>query len=201
MIRAVTFDLDGVYFTEASFQTFKRNLPKTITEQKIVNHVLFKSDQILQFKKGELSENQYWDYVRLSLGCTLTNPQIFQLLAASYEVDSDVVASVKKARSLGLKTCICTNNFPTRINSLNTKFNFLADFDIQVFSYEVGATKPDPKIFQALITQSGCLPQEIFYADDKEPNVLTAQSLGLNAVIYRDFPQFLVALSSLGVNL
>jgi len=53
MIKAVTFDLDGVYFTEDSFQSFKRRLPKTITDEAVVNQVLFKSPEILAFKRGE----------------------------------------------------------------------------------------------------------------------------------------------------
>jgi putative hydrolase of the HAD superfamily len=201
MIKAITFDLDGVYFTESSFQNFKKNLPKTVTEEEIVNHVLFKSDQILQFKRGELSEDQYWNFVRDVLGVTLDNQTISKLLADSYQVDQNVVDTVKKVRSSGIKTCICTNNFPTRINALNQKFGFLSDFDIQIFSYQVGAIKPDPKIFQALINRSGCLPQEIFYADDKQANVDSARLLGIKTLVYKGFDNFISQLKTQGVNL
>jgi putative hydrolase of the HAD superfamily len=101
---------------------------------------------------------------------------------------------------MGIKTCICTNNFPTRINALNQKFNFLSDFDIHVFSYEIGAIKPDSKIFQTLIDRSGCLPQEIVFADDKQGNVDAALSLGINAFLYTDFENFVSELKNLGVN-
>jgi len=59
-------------------------------------------------------------------------------------------------------------------------FNFLSDFDVQVFSYEVGFNKPDPKIFQALIDRSGVLPSELFYADDNQSCVDAAKSLGIS---------------------
>jgi len=199
MIKAVTFDLDGVYFTEDSFQDFKRRLPKKVTDEIEVNQVLFKSNEILAFKRGELSEDQFWDFVRSSLGVTLNNEQIFQLLADCYQVSQNVVDTVKKVRKLSIKTCICTNNFPTRINALDQKFGFLSDFDVKVFSYQVGAVKPDPKIFQTLITQSGCLPTEIFYADDKQANVDSALSLGINAIIYAGFGDFVAHLQHLGV--
>jgi putative hydrolase of the HAD superfamily len=199
MIKAVTFDLDGVYFTENSFQDFKNNLPKKITDEVEVNRVLFKSDEILAFKRGELSEDQFWDFVRSSLGVTLNNDQIFQLLADNYQVNQNVVDTVKKVRKLGIKTCICTNNFPTRINALDQKFNFLSDFDVKVFSYQVNAVKPDPKILRALIDQSACDPSEIFYADDKQANVDSALSLGINAILYTDFNGFVAQLRKLGV--
>ena len=187
MIKAITFDLDGVYFTSDSFSNFKKELG-------VEN---FNDAYMTQFKQGILTEDQFWDLTRQEFGVTLSNQQITNLLADSYSVNQNVVDYVKQVRSQGIKTCICTNNFPTRINALNQKYNFLSDFDVKVFSYDVGATKPDHKIFQALVDQSGFKPQEIFYADDKQVNVDAAKSLGLNAIVYTNFEDFVNSLTSL----
>lgn len=189
MIKAITFDLDGVYFTADSFAQFKQSLGVSS----------FNDDYLTQFKKGELTEDQFWDLARKELNFNLTNQEIFNLLKNSYQVNQNVVDTVKKVRSLGAKTCICTNNFPTRINALNQKFNFLADFNVVVLSYQIGAVKPDPKIFQTLITRSGCLPSEIFYADDKQTNVDSALSLGINAFVYTGFEDFVNKLKTFGL--
>jgi len=180
MIKAITFDLDGVYFTSESFSNFKKSLG--------VDN--FNDNYMTQFKQGRLSEDQFWDLTRQEFNIQFSNQEISKLLADSYSVNQNVVDYVKKVRSEGIKTCICTNNFPTRINALNQKFNFLSDFDIQVFSYEVGATKPDLKIFKTLIDKSDVQPQEIFYTDDKEINVEAAKSLGINAIVYTNFEDF-----------
>ncbi len=187
MIKAITFDLDGVYFTSDSFSNFKKYL--SIDS--------FNDNYMTQFKQGILSEDQFWNLTRQEFNIKLSNQEISRLLADSYFVNQNVVDYVKKVRSQGIKTCICTNNFPTRINSLNQKFNFLSDFDIQVFSYQVGAVKPDLKIFQALIEKSGVQPQEIFYADDKQINVDAAKSIGINAVVYTNFEKFVSSLTSI----
>lgn len=197
MIKAITFDLDGVYFSEDSFKKFKTIFPKNTTDQNLIDHVLAKSDEMMNFKRGILTEAQYWDFVNQSFGQFLSIGAITRLLMDSYSVNQNVVEYVKKVRSQGIKTCICTNNFPTRINALNKKFNFLSDFDVQVFSYEVGAVKPDLKIFQTLIDKSGVSPQEIRYTDDKEANVEVAKSLGINAEIYINFDKFASSLTSL----
>lgn len=199
MIRAITFDLDGVYFTEDSFLNFKNSLPSTIDQSKLI--FLSKSESMMDFKRGELTEDQFWNLARQELNINLSNQQIFDLIYSSYQVNRNVVDTVKKLRTLGIKTCICTNNFPTRINACNQKFNFLSDFDVHVFSYQVGAIKPDPKIFQALIDQSGCLPSEIVFADDKQENVDSAKSLGINAFLYTGFDNFVSELKTLGVDL
>lgn len=192
MIKAITFDLDGVYFAEDSFSRFKNSLPVSdITKLDFLS----KSESMMSFKRGDLTEDQFWNLARQEIGIDLSNQQIFELIYQAYEVNQDVVDYVKKVRSQGIKTCICTNNFPTRINAVDKKFSFLSDFDVQVFSYEVGAVKPDPKIFQTLIDRSGVLPEEIFYADDKEANVAAAKSLGINAIVYTDFQNFVKSLT------
>lgn len=201
MIKAVVFDLDGVYFTQESIDAFIKNFPKKITDPDHMLYVLAKSDEMAKFKKGILGEADYWSYVQKEFGTEISLAKISQLYMDSYKVNSNVVDIVKKVRKLGIKTCICTNNYLTRINSLNKKFNFLNDFDVQIFSYQVAAMKPDPKIFQALIERSGCQPNEIIFADDKQSNVDAALSLGINAFLYTDFPNFLKTLTSLGVNL
>lgn len=201
MIKAVTFDLDGVYFTQESIDSFIDKFPKKITDWDQMIYVLAKSEEMTKFKKGIISENEYWPYVQKEFGVKISLEDISQLYMNSYQVNNNVVNVVKNVRKLGIKTCICTNNYPTRINALNKKFNFLNDFDVQIFSYQVGAMKPDLKIFQSLIKKTNCLPNEIVFADDKQSNVDAAVSLGINAFLYSDFSTFLKKLLDLGVNL
>jgi epoxide hydrolase-like predicted phosphatase len=201
MIKAVTFDLDGVYFTPESYPRFKRALPKTVTDPLIIDLVLSKSSELMRFKRGDLSESEYWDYVRHSLGVSLDNNQIGELLAESYEVDSLVVDTIKRIRSLGIKTCICTNNFPTRIKALDSKFHFLSGFNVKIISYETRSVKPEPAIFQTLIKKAGCLPSELIFADDNITNVTAAKNLGVNAFLYQSFNDFIKNLQNFGVNI
>lgn len=199
MIKAVVFDLDGVYFTQESIDAFIKNFPKKITDPDRMLYVLAKSDEMAKFKKGILSETDYWSYVQTEFGAKISLDEISQLYMDSYKVNPSVVDVVKKVRKLGIKTCICTNNYPTRINALDKKFNFLNDFDVQVFSYHVGAMKPDLKIFETLIEKSGCQPNEIIFADDKQSNVDAALSLGINAFLFTSFDKFILQLQQLGI--
>ncbi|MFA5026223.1 MAG: HAD family phosphatase [Candidatus Shapirobacteria bacterium] len=201
MIKAITFDLDGVYFTQNSIDAFIQNFPKKITDPDRMVYVLAKSDEMSKFKKGIISEVDYWSYVQQEFDTKISLEEISQLFMDSYQVNPNVVEIVKKVRKLGIKTCICTNNYPTRINALNKKFNFLNNFDVQVFSYQVATMKPDIEIFQSLVEKSGCQPNEIIFADDKQSNVDAALSLDINAFLYTNFPDFLEKLLILGVNL
>ena len=200
MIKAICFDMDGVYFTKGSFLKFKAIIGKNSTEEK-TDFVLYKSEQILNFKKGLITENDFWEYVRQELNIKLTDEEISKALSDSYTIDQDVAEVVRKIKSLGYKTCICSNNFETRIRELNKKFNFLKDFDTHIFSYKVGATKPDRKIFEELVKQSGVNPDEIIFSDDSPEKLQGARDLGINVFVYENFPQFLGVLKTYNIKL
>ena len=75
----------------------------------------------------------------------------------------------------------------TRTRELNKKFDFFKDFDVRVFSFEVGIAKPDKEIFEELVRQTGCEANEIIYADDNESSYKSALSVGINAFLYTIF--------------
>lgn len=186
MIKAITFDLDGVYFTAESFTRFVSKFPDPVKAMQILK----KSSEMANFKLGRMTESDYWDYVRKELAVPYSNEEIFTMLRDSYEVNPLVREFELEVRSRGIKTCICTNNFVTRIRELDKKFNFLKDFDIKVISCEVGVAKPDKGIFEELVRQAGCEAHEIIYADDNESSYQGALGVGINAFLYTDFEDF-----------
>jgi epoxide hydrolase-like predicted phosphatase len=201
MIKAICFDLDGVYFTPESFKKFKKNLPKKVNDPDKADYVLHDSEELLNFKNGKITEKDYWDFARSKLGIKVSNEEIFAILRDSYEVNSDVKNYVKKVRSAGYKTCICSNNFETRVRELDKKFSFIQEFDVVVFSYQVGVMKPDVKIFQELVKKIRVNPEEIIYSDDNEDKLEGAKSLGIKTFVYEDFKSFQRRLEELGANL
>jgi len=68
-----------------------------------------------------------------------------------------------------------------------------------VFSYEVGALKPDKKIFEELIRKSQVAPGEIIYSDDSMERIRGAMDLRIRTFVYENFDQFCTELKRLGV--
>lgn len=201
MIKAVCFDLDGVYFTPESFKRFKENIPKHVNKKETVDQVFHESEELLNFKKGVMSEEDYWTFAKEKLGITISNEEIFQILQNSYEVDREVKDYVEKVKNAGYKTCICSNNFTTRVRELDKKFSFLRDFDVEVFSYEVGVLKPEKRIFEELVKRTEVEPQELAYSDDNEGKLKGALDLEIQAFLYENFEQFRQKLTELGVKI
>lgn len=200
MIKAITFDLEGVYFVNGKSNFIKRIVELGVSEEE-AKRVFLDSDEMKKlYKTGKWSDEEYWQWATKEWGINKTVEEITEMYVAGSQVDDRVEAVVKKVRELGFKTLICTDNFPARINGLQKRFGFLDNFDVAVLSYEVGATKSSQEIYLELIKRAGVLPEEIVFADDDEKKLVCAKELGINTFVYEDFEQFLEELKRLGVN-
>lgn len=197
-IKAICFDLDGVYFTDDSYKKFRLSLGGD--EETFA--VLKSSEQIKNFRKGLINEEEFWDYAKKELKLPFSNEEIFKRLRDSYNTDPKIVEIVKNVRAQGYKTCICSDNFPTRVRELDRKFGFLNDFDVKVFSYEVGSFKADAdkKMFKTLIERAGVKPEELVYSDNEEFKLGGAMELGIHTFLFENVEQFLDELRKLGIN-
>lgn len=201
MIKAICFDLDGVYFLNGKSNFIKALANLGVSEDE-AKRVFLKSDEMnALYKLGKMSDDEYWTWALKEWRLQMSVQEIVDLLIKGYETNPQAVEYVKKVRQVGYKTVICSNNFPARINGLQQRFGFLDDFDVAVLSYEAGFVKPDKGIFEALVIKSGVLPTEIVYSDDDESKMNGAKELGINTFLYTDFPAFVGHLEGLEVKI
>ncbi len=201
MIKAITFDLDGVYFPDGKTNFITALRERGVSEEE-AKRVFLKSEEMnSRYKLGAMSDKEYWTWAGKEWGLDLSPQQLIDLLISSYSVSPQVEEIVRSARVKGFKTLVCSNNFPARVNGLQQRFNFLNNFDAAVFSYEVAATKPSEVIFVELVKRAGVLANEIAFADDNPTNLAGAQSVGITTFLYEGFDKFIDQLKGLGVDL
>lgn len=199
MIKAITFDLDGVYFPDGKTSFITALQKYGISENEAVR-VFLKSDEMNKFYKvGAMSDEAYWAWAAAEWHTSLTPQELLTLLIDSYTVDPKVEELVKFVRQHGYKTLICSNNFPARVNGLQERFGFLDNFDTAVFSCETGTTKPSKEIFEELVKRSGVPAKEIAYADDDATKLAGAKELGISTFVYEGLDKFVEHLKWLGL--
>ncbi|MBT8408998.1 MAG: HAD family phosphatase [Alphaproteobacteria bacterium] len=59
-----------------------------------------------------------------------------------------------------------------------THYPFLTEFDRQFISGHLQITKPDPRIYQAVESQSAVPPERLLFADDRPANIDAARARG-----------------------
>ena len=109
MIKAITFDLDGVYFINGK-SNFISNLVKLGVSEDEAKRVFLQSDQMNhQYKEGKMTDDEYWSWASKEWKLTRAPKELIDLLISGYEVDRNVIEVVKRVRANGYKTLICTN--------------------------------------------------------------------------------------------
>jgi len=88
---------------------------------------------------------------------------------------------LQKLHKAGVRMAMLSDTTPmfayVRRNWIFSEF-----FDHIFLSFEIGHKKPDKAAFQAVIDHYQLQPNEFFFVDDNEQNVVAAQHLGLQAV-------------------
>lgn len=179
-IKAVTFDLDGVYFPSGK-NNFIKALEQLEVSEDEARQVFLKSDEMNKlYKNGKMTDDEFWMWASKEWKLDKRPDELIDLMIGGYDVDQNVVETVKRARANGYKTLVCSNNFPARVNGLQEKFRFLDNFDVAVFSFEVGESKPSEKIFTELVKRADLPAESIIFADDNPVNLDGGESFRYN---------------------
>ena len=63
-------------------------------------------------------------------------------------------------------------------------------------SYQIGFSKPDPRIYEHVIEKLSFEPNQTIFIDDKKSNIDAAKRSGINAIRFTDFLLLKNSLSS-----
>jgi len=138
------------------------------------------------FQEGKISEEEFWKGVRRRTGAKGGMPVSLWLEAFehSYVEKKDVFAVAHALHGRGCRTGILSNTEkPARPIMQRDSYRI---FDPVVLSWQVGAAKPQRRIFEALIETLRLNPQEILLIDDVEANIAAAEDLGLRGLLFTD---------------
>ncbi len=179
MIKAIIFDCFGV-LTKDWWREFLSSVPAGTGKEraKQLNH---------QYDAGQMSLQEFAKGVA---DATDRQPKpIEQMFSVPESLKNtellDYIKTLKPKYKIGMLSNIGTNW--VREVFLTKQEQQL--FDDMVFSFEVGATKPDPKIYKTAIERLGVKAEETVFVDDVETYCLSARKLGLHAITYKDFDQ------------
>ncbi len=104
--------------------------------------------------------------------------------------------AVRRLRRL-VPTALVTNNVREWREGWHTVLEPDTLFDVIVDSSEVGARKPEPRIYEITREKLGVAHDEIFFLDDIGQNLKAARALGWHTVLYDDDARVFATLESL----
>jgi putative hydrolase of the HAD superfamily len=154
------------------------------------------------YDKGQFDGPGYWQRCARGAGVTLTGEQIRQLIANDIRMWSnlnqtmvDWAVTISKS---GFKTGILSN-IPFEIADVFKEIDWVKGFTNNTWSCYLRLAKPDPAIYHHVVDALQVRPEEALFLDDRQENVLSAEAVGLQGIIFRSVPQLRQELRSRGL--
>jgi HAD superfamily hydrolase (TIGR01509 family) len=161
---------------------------------------LFNDQLQKQYELGRISGQEFYETFCQKTG---TRPDYHALETAASDIfvlNLAVVPLVAHLRQAGYPLGILSNTCRSHWEHCRRRFRILAeDFDVCALSFEIGACKPEPAIFEAAAAAAGAAADEIFFVDDFAENVAGARAAGLDAVPYTTAAELAADLRKRGV--
>lgn len=197
----IYFDLGNVLLYFSHEQGCRQMAEVSGVAPEVVRSLIFESGLLNQCERGELTNSELFEIFCEKTG---TRPDYGQLQEAGNSIftcNRSILPLIGHLQLAGHRLGILSNIGESHWNYVSGgRYGILPQsFEVCVLSYQVGAMKPDPKIFQHAAERAGVTPQEIFYTDDRADLVAAAQQAGFDAVQYTSTHKLAVELRKRGV--
>jgi FMN phosphatase YigB (HAD superfamily) len=184
-LRHIYFDLGNVLLRFSHERMIAQMAAVSQVPASVAHAAVFDSDAAHALESGRMSREDFYEEYCAQ---THSRPPLAALEAALSDIFDPWPESLllvdelrRTPLSLGIlsNTNICHWEFVQR-----TFPDVPARFAIHALSYELGAMKPAAQIYTAATILACCLPEEIFFLDDRPENVEAAFAAGWDAHLY-----------------
>ena len=133
--------------------------------------------------RGEADFPVGLDALLADFGVDLDAAGLYAALWESMTVRCDAWLVAEQAAAAGVRVHLATNQHARRAALMRQTMGYEQITEHAFYSCELGAAKPDPAFFEAVLDRlDGATPERVGFVDDSPPNVEAAAALGLRSV-------------------
>lgn len=207
-IRAAVFDYGGVLIEggprEVEAFGARVGLPEEVWRP--LRRRLFGNEgRWAELERGELSFADFTEGLRAEI--IAAGGSVAEGQAAAFMGDADPMAHKARLRPSMLEavrrirrrvpTALLTNNVREWRGGWESVLEPASLFDLVIDSSEVGARKPEARVYEITRERLGVAHEEIFFLDDIGQNLKAARALGWKTLLFTDTDQVLPVLHAL----
>jgi FMN phosphatase YigB (HAD superfamily) len=157
------------------------------------------SPVLIQYETGLISRADLFKSVHLATGFQGTLEEFGGYFAEIFSEIKEMIALHSELRRRGYRTYIFSNTNDLAIEHVRRDFPFFVDFDGYIFSYEVGAMKPQARIYEAMEKLCGRRGADLIYIDDRAENVAAGALRGWRTILHESPAKTRAALADFGL--
>ena len=199
MIKVAAFDI-GKVLLDFDYGIFVRRMaPCTRMDVPALDAFLNQSPLLAQYESGQLTSPEFFAVVQKETAFDGTEPEFAAHFEDIFTPIDEVISLHATLAASGLPTYTLSNTNEMAVRHISRAYDFWPRFTGHILSHEVGALKPNPKIYEHFEQTTRCQGNEIVYLDDRPENVAVAKSRGWHAIEHRNENETSEAFMSLGV--
>ncbi len=160
-----------------------------------------KDPRWLDWQEGRISPRDWHLHLAKRLGSSLTLEEFSEVWNRALDPNPIHSESFLEKLSKNYRLALLSNTDPIHMSNEEARFPFFRFFPIRIYSYRVGASKPDPVIYRKALQACQVRAEETVYIDDVAAYAETAQRLGMSGIVFQSPEQLQSDLRKLGVQL
>ena len=160
-----------------------------------------KDPRWLDWQEGRISPRDWHIHLAKRLGFSLTFEEFSEVWNRALDPNPIHSESFLEKLSKNYRLALLSNTDPIHMSNEEARFPFFRFFPIRIYSYRVGASKPDPAIYREALQACRVQAEEAVYIDDIAAYAEAAQRLGMSGIVFQSPEQLQSDLRKLGIQL
>jgi putative hydrolase of the HAD superfamily len=197
-VRAVLFDLGNVLCHVDTGRMRRAFTAETGLSSEQLDRALFGAGLKEALDRGRLAPAEVTERIGEALGISMTLDR-FSALWNHVLLPWPEMDALARRVATALPCGLLSNTDPIHHALARSTYPALAALPVQVVSYEIGALKPEPAIYEAASAAMGVAPGELLFVDDLSENVEAARAAGMAAHWFRGIPGLREELATHGI--
>ena len=200
MIKTVIFDL-GKVIVPFDFKRGYRAISELCgySPEEIPKRI-GATDLVTRFECGQLPPEEFVAALCRILDLRMEYDRFCQIWSSIFLPETLIPERMLEGIGQRRRLLLLSNTNAIHFRMIRDNYPLLRHFHEYVLSYEVGAMKPSPRIYEEAIARARCEPAECFFTDDIAEYVQAARAAGIDAVQFESAAQIERELIRRGVN-
>lgn len=200
MIQAIIFDYGNVISRVDHSIFLKRIAPLSSHPLSSMQSTAYRQPNLLvDYESGRITSREFYVRAIENYGLVISQTDFRNAFVDIFERIQPTIRLIKQLKpryKIGLLSNTNEWHYEAEIKTVEV----FPLFDTVTTSFEVGAMKPDEKIYRDALSKLALAPEACLYIDDIPEYVEGAHRLGMHAVQYTSPDALLLALGKAGVN-
>jgi glucose-1-phosphatase len=164
-----------------------------------VQTFLDQSPLLVRYETGQVTRQGFFDEVRKTMGFRGSIEQFAGFFADIFTAIPPMIELHALVRQKRIPTYIFSNTNDLAITHVRRRFPFFSNFDGYILSHEVGAMKPDVKMYSALERLTGFRGSYVLYVDDRPENIAAGAARGWQTILHETPEKTRTAMQEFGL--